>query len=94
MPEPQQRSRPKSHPAAWAAELGRSSSLGLAFAATFLGCAGLGYLVDRWVGTYPVLMALGLFLGAGGGFVKLVRTVGTGPKARSDADAGKEKGDQ
>jgi F0F1-type ATP synthase assembly protein I len=34
--------------------------------------AGLGYLVDRWVGTRPWLMVAGVFVGAIFGFVYLV----------------------
>jgi ATP synthase protein I len=34
--------------------------------------AGLGYLVDRWLGTRPWLMVAGVFVGAILGFVYLV----------------------
>jgi F0F1-type ATP synthase assembly protein I len=34
--------------------------------------AGLGYLLDRWIGTKPWFMVAGVFLGAIFGFVYLV----------------------
>ncbi|HHI68213.1 MAG TPA: AtpZ/AtpI family protein [Planctomycetes bacterium] len=56
-------------------DFGRYSSLGIEFAFTFLAFGALGYLVDKWAGTYPFLMILGIFLGAAAGFVKLYYSV-------------------
>jgi ATP synthase protein I len=41
---------------------------------TFIGLAG-GYYVDRWLGTSPWVMMIGLGLGIAAGFVNLFRSV-------------------
>lgn len=52
---------------------------GLAYAAAFglfaavAGFSGLGWLLDRWLGTAPWLLVGGLVLGAGAGFYEFVR---------------------
>ena len=52
---------------------------GIAYAAAFTLFAsvaafcGLGWLLDRWLGTQPWLMVLGLILGAVAGFYEFVR---------------------
>ncbi len=38
-------------------------TLGLTLAVTILVCGGLGYLVDRWLGTSPAFTLVGLVLG-------------------------------
>jgi len=73
---------PRRRPPSWVVEFGKYSSLGIEFAFTFLAFGALGYLVDRWAGTYPFLMILGIFLGAAAGFVKLYYSVFP-PKAGS-----------
>jgi ATP synthase protein I len=57
------------------------SSLGLAFrigaelvSALLVGMV-LGWLVDRWLGTFPWVMVLGFFLGAGAGILNVYRAV-------------------
>jgi ATP synthase protein I len=40
-----------------------------------LGFAG-GYYLDRWLGTSPWLMLVGLLLGIAAGFLNLFRAVG------------------
>lgn len=53
---------------------------GLAYAAAFslfaavVGGLGLGWLLDRWLGTRPWLLVVGLVLGAAAGFYELIRT--------------------
>jgi ATP synthase protein I len=53
---------------------------GLAYAAAFslfaavVAGLGLGWLLDRWLGTRPWLMIAGLVLGAAAGFYEFIRT--------------------
>ena len=42
---------------------------------TVLGLWG-GYVLDRWFGSHPVLMLVGLLFGIAAGFVNLFRAVG------------------
>ncbi|HEY7783122.1 MAG TPA: AtpZ/AtpI family protein [Pyrinomonadaceae bacterium] len=52
---------------------------GIAYAAAFTlfasvaALCGLGWLLDRWLGTDPWLMVVGLILGAAAGFYEFVR---------------------
>ncbi len=55
--------------------LGELSSIGLALVvATIIGLVG-GYYADRWLGTSPWLLLVGLVLGIAAGFVNLFRSV-------------------
>ena len=55
--------------------LGEVASIGMTMvAATVIGL-GAGYYADRWLGTSPWLMLLGLLLGIAAGFVNLFRSV-------------------
>lgn len=53
---------------------------GLAYAAAFSLFAGVvsgllaGWLLDRWLGTKPWLLVVGVVVGAAAGFYELVRT--------------------
>jgi ATP synthase protein I len=61
-------------PSAWKA-LGELSSIGMTLVlATVIGMAG-GYYADRWLGTSPWLLLLGLALGIAAGFVSMYRSV-------------------
>ena len=53
--------------------------------ATLLGYYG-GAWLDRRLGTEPVLGAIGLILGAAGGFVQLVRVVNAAARKSGDDD--------
>jgi ATP synthase protein I len=59
-------------------EVNRKS--GVAYAAAFSLFAAvvsgllIGWLLDRWLGTGPWLLAVGLVLGAAAGFYELIRT--------------------
>jgi len=59
-------------------EINRKS--GLAYAAAFslfaavIAGLGLGWLLDRWLGTRPWLLVAGLVLGAAAGFYEFIRT--------------------
>jgi ATP synthase protein I len=55
--------------------LGELASLGVAMVlATMIGL-GVGYYLDRWLGTSPWLLLLGLGFGIAAGFVMLFRSV-------------------
>jgi F0F1-type ATP synthase assembly protein I len=65
---------PSGEPSTWKA-LGELSSIGLTLVvATVIGLAA-GYWADRWLGTSPWLMLIGLGLGIAAGFVNLFRSV-------------------
>ena len=61
----------------------RYAGLGVQFAATILVLGLLGLWADKRFGTAPWLMILGIFLGAAGGFVSLVRQVPPARRPRS-----------
>lgn len=56
-------------------KIGMLSALGLAFALCITIGAGLGVLLDRWLGTKPWLFFLGFFVGVAAAVVTLLRTV-------------------
>lgn len=59
--------------------LALASRVGLELvAATLLG-AGLGYGLDRWLGTGPWLLVVGVVLGAVAGFLAVYRLVNAPP---------------
>ncbi|MCX8032055.1 MAG: AtpZ/AtpI family protein [Thermoleophilia bacterium] len=49
----------------------QTGGLAFTFVALVLVFAGLGFGADRWLGTEPWLMVLGVFVGAGLGFAYL-----------------------
>jgi ATP synthase protein I len=60
----------------WIRQLGVLSGVGLTLViSTVLGLVG-GYYLDRWLGTGPWLLLVGLLLGIAAGFVNLFRAVG------------------
>ena len=54
--------------------LGRGLRLGSEFVAAILVGAGMGYLLDQWLGTSPWLMLILLLLGFVAGVLNVVRT--------------------
>ncbi len=68
--ERKKRGRPE-----WLKEFGKYSTLGIQFTATFLAFGAIGYFIDKWAGTFPFLMILGIFIGAAAGFMKLYYTL-------------------
>lgn len=55
--------------------LGELSSIGIVLVvATIIGLVG-GYYADRWLGTTPWFLLIGLGLGIAAGFVNLFRSV-------------------
>ena len=76
------------------AQVGFYSSLGFILpAGAVVGCA-IGWLLDRCLHTSPVLTVVMGFLGAGGGFLELLRILKRAEKDadRDNADAGTGKG--
>ena len=60
----------------WLRQLGALSGVGLTLViSTVLGLGG-GIALDRWLGTAPWLMLVGLLLGIASGFVNLFRAAG------------------
>ena len=73
---------PSGEESSWKA-LAELSSIGMTLVlATVIGLAG-GYYLDRWLGTSPWLIMIGLGLGIGAGFVNFFRSV---KRAERDAD--------
>ena len=74
---------PPGEPSTWKA-LGELSSLGMAMVlATLIGFAG-GYYADRWLGTGPWLLLLGLGFGIAAAFVILFRSARSAERALDD----------
>jgi F0F1-type ATP synthase assembly protein I len=65
-------------------EAGRYAGLGLQFALTIGLFAFAGYWLDGRLGSSPLLLLVGIFLGATAGFVYLVKTIGGGSDGRRD----------
>jgi len=59
-------------------ETNRKSGIAYAAAFSLFACVvsglAIGWLLDRWLGTKPWLMVVGIVLGAAAGFYELVRT--------------------
>jgi F0F1-type ATP synthase assembly protein I len=65
------------------AQIGLYTSLGFILpAGALVGSVG-GWLLDRWLGTSPVLTVVLGFLGAAAGFIEILRILG---RAEKDAD--------
>jgi ATP synthase protein I len=74
---------PTREPSAWHG-LAELTSIGMAMVlATILGLAA-GYYADRWLGTSPWLMLLGLVLGIIAGFVSMFRSVKAAERRMKD----------
>ena len=66
--------------------LGELASIGMTMvASTVIGLAA-GYYGDRWLGTSPWLMLVGLLFGIAAGFVNLFRSVKAAERTLDDAD--------
>lgn len=50
-----------------------ATSIGIQFVVSIFIGFGVGYLLDRWLGTKPWLMVFFLLFGVGAGFLNLVR---------------------
>jgi ATP synthase protein I len=66
--------------------LGELASIGMTMAAsTVIGLAA-GYYGDRWLGTSPWLLLVGLLLGIAAGFVNLFRSVKAAERKLDEPD--------
>jgi ATP synthase protein I len=75
---------PSGEESSWKA-LAELSSIGMTLVlATVIGLAG-GYFLDRWLGTSPWLILIGLGLGIAAGFVNLFRSVKRAERNADDA---------
>ena len=69
---------------------GSGSSIGMAFRLSFdiVGAvvvgAGIGWFLDHWLGTTPLLFIVFFFLGAAAGFFNVIRTAKTPDGKRKD----------
>jgi len=74
---------PTKEPSAWK-PLAELTSIGMSMVlSTIIGMAG-GYYADRWLGTTPWLMLLGLVLGIVAGFVSMLRSVKAAERRMKD----------
>ena len=64
-------------------QIGFYSSLGLILPAGAMVGYGIGWLVDRWLHTAPVVAIVVAFLGGAGGFLEVLRIL---TRAEKDAD--------
>ena len=62
-------------------DLGQISGVGFTLVAYVLVFTGIGYGLDRLLGTEPWLMVVGVFVGGGIGFYSMIRTL-TQPTTR------------
>ena len=66
---------------------GLGMQVGVELVAGLIGGALIGYGLDRWFGTWPVLAIVFFFLGAAAGMLnayRYIRRAGLGPEERSD----------
>jgi ATP synthase protein I len=74
---------PTKEPSAWK-PLAELTSIGMTMVlSTIIGLAG-GYYADRWLGTSPWLMLVGLGLGIAAGFVSMIRAVRAAERRMKD----------
>lgn len=52
----------------------------------------LGWLLDRWLGTLPLFLILGAFIGAGAGFYSLYHHLVVEPRERAKREESEERG--
>ena len=64
--------------------------IGVELVAGLVVGGGIGWLLDRWLGTMPAMLILFFFLGAAAGIVNVFRTVrqmnGDGPSGGSGSE--------
>ncbi|MGH7476927.1 MAG: AtpZ/AtpI family protein [Longimicrobiales bacterium] len=65
-----------------AADAGRYLGLGLSLALSVLLFLLGGWAVDRWLGTMPLFLIIGAFVGAGAGFYSLYYHLVVEPRER------------
>jgi ATP synthase protein I len=52
---------------------GVAYAAGISLFAIVAGCTGIGWLADRWFGTQPWLLVVGIVLGSAAGLFEFVR---------------------
>ncbi len=73
-------------------EYGRYAGLGFQFAATILVFVLIGWWADQRLSTEPLFLIVGVFAGATGGFLSLIKSV-PGPKGRRARRGGDDPND-
>lgn len=78
--------------------LGFAMRIGVELVAALLVGVGLGYLLDRWFGTMPLMSLLGFFFGAAAGFLNVYRVStgrgsAVGYRKRPDGEKSPDGGD-
>jgi ATP synthase protein I len=78
------------------APLSRALRLGTEMAAALMVALAIGWGLDRWLGTRPIMVIVFFFLGVAAGMVNVFRTINgvgyaVGYKKRDGGDAGAEK---
>lgn len=71
-------------------EAGRYLGFGMTWAASTGLFLFLGLLLDRWLGTMPLFLILGAFVGAGAGFYYLYYHLVVEPRERAKRDEDEE----
>jgi ATP synthase protein I len=87
VPRPQTRAGPTSG-------LGLALRVGVDMVAGVVVGAGMGYLLDRWLGTSPWRLVVFFFLGAAGGGLNAYRTVTRGGFGQGPPERGDRRGDE
>ena len=72
--EEQGRARRREDPTSSKAAMGYAFRVGIELAAGLVVGGGLGWLLDQWFGTMPLMLILFFFLGAGAGIRNVFRT--------------------
>ncbi len=73
--------------------LGFGFRIGVELVSALAVGVGIGWLLDRWLGTQPWLLMLFFLLGAGAGVANVYRAVGQmGRNGTTDADGGSGNG--
>ena len=68
------------------AQVGRHAGHGITIAASVALFAWLGTLLDEWLGTRPIFVLLGAFLGFSAGFYSMYRSLVLDPSHKRDED--------
>lgn len=75
-------------------DLSEAGGIGFTLVAYVLVFTGIGYGLDRLLGTVPWLMVVGVFVGAGFGFFHMIRSLtaaGRGQKGDGEGQDGKRR---
>jgi F0F1-type ATP synthase assembly protein I len=72
-----------------AREAGRYLGVGLQFAGSIVLFLFIGYWLDQRLGTTPLLLIVGVFVGAGAGFYSLYRQLVIVPRERERTRGGR-----